>query len=184
MRLTSPRRTTRPKPARFVPTTMPRSRSDIANAAVRIFLQDFGAAYDEMRERPKYVKARDFAGIKEFFGGRCCYCGSDLAGGGVQDHLVALNQTSLGLHAWGNIVPSCAACNAFKQGRPWHEVVAARAGSGAAERSTRISEFVAHYGYDPEFDLANATADLYEEVGQVAMALIKTKIKRTRESSD
>jgi hypothetical protein len=98
----------------------------------------------------------------------------------AQDHLVALNQTSLGLHAWGNIVPSCAECNALKQGRPWHEIVAERAGVNAAERYQRIREFVEKYRYDPPFDLRSATADLYAEVGSVAMALIQTKIDRVR----
>jgi hypothetical protein len=163
---------------------MPRGKADIANTAIRIFLQDFGAAYDEMRGLPRYSKAKHFGEIKSFFAERCCYCGTDIAVGGVQDHLVPLNRTDLGLHAWGNIVPSCAACNAYKQGKPWHEVVAERAGSAASERYKAIKSFVAKYDYDPPFDLANATADLYAEVGAVAMALIRTKIERTREASD
>lgn len=97
---------------------MPRSKADISNTAVRIFLQDFGAAYDDERNLPRYVKAKNFNEISAFFGDRCCYCGSPLDGKGVQDHLIPLNQKGLGLHAWGNIVPSCGPCNAFKQGKP------------------------------------------------------------------
>jgi 5-methylcytosine-specific restriction endonuclease McrA len=162
-----------------------KARSDIANTAVRIFLQDFGAEYDAIRQLPRYQKARHLPEIAEFFGSRCCYCGTEFVPGNmpVQDHLVALNRTDLGLHAWGNIVASCASCNAFKQGKPWHEVVAARAGPQASERYQRISAFVAHYAYDPPYNLAAATADLYAEAGQVAMALIRTKIKRTREAT-
>jgi 5-methylcytosine-specific restriction endonuclease McrA len=162
---------------------MAKAKSDIANTAVRIFLQDFGAAYDEARALPRYVKSKHFNEIKAFFGGRCCYCGMDLGAGGVQDHLVPLNRSSLGLHAWGNIVPSCGPCNAFKQGKPWHEVVAERAEESAAERYKRINAFVSHYRYDPPYDLASATADLYAETGEVAMALIRTKIKRTKEAT-
>jgi hypothetical protein len=162
---------------------MPRGKPDISNTAVRIFLQEFGAAYDDERGLPRYVKGKHFDEICAFFEGRCSYCGTDLEGKGVQDHLVPLNQTGLGLHAWGNIVPSCGSCNAFKQGRPWHEVVAARAGEAAADRYKRITEFVNHYGYAPPYDLTSATADLYAEVGEVAMALIKTKIKRTEEAT-
>jgi hypothetical protein len=33
------------------------------------------------------------------------------------------------------------------------------------------------------YDLASATADLYAEVGEVAMALMRTKIKRTEEAT-
>jgi hypothetical protein len=162
---------------------MPRGKADIANTAIRIFLQDFGAAYDDMRELPRYSKAKHFVEVKQFFGDRCCYCGVDISEGGVQDHLVPLNRTGLGLHAWGNIVASCAACNAYKQGKPWHQVVAERAGPAAADRYKLIDAFVARYDYAPPFDLASATADLYDEVGEVAMALIRTKIKRTREAT-
>lgn len=164
---------------------MPKAKSDIANTAVRIFLQDFGAEYDVMREFPKYQKAKHLPEIAEFFGNRCCYCGTGFGDGkpAVQDHLVPLNKTDLGLHAWGNIVSSCASCNALKQGKPWHQIVASQAGPDAAERYQRIQEFVSHYGYDPPFDLAAACADLYAECGEVAMSLIRTKIKRTKEAS-
>jgi hypothetical protein len=162
---------------------VPRGKPDISNTAVRIFLQEFGAAYDDQRGLPRYAKGKHFNEIRAFFDDKCCYCGTDLEGRGVQDHLVPLNQTGLGLHAWGNIVPSCAPCNAFKQGKPWHEVVAARAGDEAASHYKRITEFVSHYGYAPPYDLASATADLYAEVGEVAMALIKTKIRRTEEAT-
>lgn len=159
-----------------------KARPDIANTAVRIFLQDFGAAYDEMRGLPRYVKAKHFAEVRQFFGERCCYCGVEFGSGhkAVEDHLVPLNQTDLGLHAWGNVVPACAACNAAKQARPWHEIVAERAGVDAAARYKRIQEFVKDHKYAPAFDLGGAAADLYAEVGEVAMTLIRTKIARLR----
>lgn len=162
-----------------------KARSDIANTAVRIFLQDFGGEYDLARGLPKYQKGRDLPEIAGFFGEQCCYCGADFGQGRppVEDHLIPLNKTGLGLHAWGNIVPSCSSCNAFKQAKPWHEVVAARAGAQAADRYQRISEFVNRYNYAPPYDLAAATADLYAEAGEVAMSLIRTKIKRTKEAS-
>ena len=160
---------------------MARAKADISNTAARIFLQEFGAAYDEMRGLPRYVKAKHFVEIRTFFGDRCCYCGVDFVPGQIaQDHLIPLNQTELGLHAWGNIVPSCSTCNALKQGRPWHEVIAERAGSAAAERYKQIKDFVAFYKYAPAFDLGKATSDLYAEVGNVAMALIRTKIERIK----
>lgn len=89
-----------------------KARSDIANTAVRIFLQDFGAEYDTLRGKEKYAKAKHLPEIAEFFGNRCCYCGMEFELGqpAVQDHLVPLNRTNLGLHAWGNIVPSCGPC--------------------------------------------------------------------------
>jgi hypothetical protein len=62
-------------------------------------------------------------------------------------------------------------------------VIAERAGPDAAERYKRIKEFVEFYKYAPAFDLGKATADLYAEVGSVAMALIRTKIERIRAAS-
>ncbi len=121
---------------------MPRSRADIANTATRIFLQEFGATYDEMRGLPQYVKATHFEEVKEFFGNTCCYCGTELVAGHVdQDHLIPLNRTELGLHAWGNIVPSCSPCNSVKRGRLWQDIVQEKAGLLAPERIKRIKSF-------------------------------------------
>ena len=50
-------------------------------------------------------------------------------------------------------------------------------------RYKRITEFVTHYGYGPPYDLKSATADLHAETGEVVMALIRTKIKRTKEDT-
>ncbi len=145
-------------------------------------MQQFGAAYDDARGLPRYQKSKHFNDIQTFFGRQCCYCGRDFTDvKAVQDHLVPLNQSELGLHAWGNIVPACSSCNALKQGRPWHQIIAQQAGTRAAERYQRVEQFVQEYRYEPPFDLRNATADLYAEVGSVAMALIQTKIERTKQ---
>jgi hypothetical protein len=47
---------------------VPRARADSANTALRIFLQELGAAYDEERGRNRWRGAKDFAEVKEFFG--------------------------------------------------------------------------------------------------------------------
>jgi hypothetical protein len=99
----------------------------------------------------------------------------------AQDHLIPMNKTSLGLHAWGNVVPACQDCNAQKQGREWHAFLVRRAGLDAAARYERISQFVAKYKYSPDLtNLRTVAADLYSEVGAVAMTLINTKVKRLR----
>src|SRR5436190_14253923 len=73
-----------------------------------------GTAYDEERHLQPYKGGRHFDEIKDFFGERCCYCGVEFgpAVPAVQDHLIPMNKADLGLHAWGNIVPACQACNA------------------------------------------------------------------------
>lgn len=142
-----------------------------------------GAAYDEERQLSPY-EAKHFAEVREFFGQRCCYCGDMLESGRIaQDHLIPMNKTSLGLHAWGNVVPSCQDCNAKKQGREWHAFLISRASVNAAERYQRVKEFVAKYKYNPDYDgLRRVAEDLYTEVGVIAMTLISTKVKRFRET--
>ena len=53
----------------------------------------------------------------------------------------------------------------------------------AAERYKKIQEFAKHYKYAPAFDLGQATAGLCAEVGEVATAVIRTKIQRLRSAS-
>ena len=161
---------------------MARGRPDIANTALRIFLQEMGAAYDEERGLTPYRGAKDFAKIQQFFGGRCCYCDIELVvGATAQDHLIPLNKTGLGLHAWGNVVPACQACNAKKQGGDWRDFIIERAGPQAGERHARMKAFLEEYAYKPAQDLRDVAEELYEEVGAIAMTLINSKVKRVRE---
>jgi len=162
---------------------MPRGRADIANTALRIFLQEMGAAYDQERGLAPYNGARHFSEVRGFFGERCCYCGDGLAPNRVaQDHLVPMNKSSLGLHAWGNVVPACQDCNAKKQGKEWHAYLVSRAKHDAAERYQRVTDFVAHYKYAPNpNDLRDTAEELYDEVGSISMTLISAKVKRVRD---
>jgi hypothetical protein len=161
---------------------MPRGRPDIANTALRIFLQEMGAAYDEERGRLPYRGSKHFSEVKAFFGNECCYCGIPFDGSvpAVQDHLIPVNKTDLGLHAWGNIVPACQACNARKQGKDWRDFIIERASSRAGERHARVKAFIEEYRYRPSFDLRDTAEELYEEVGSIAMTLISAKVKRVR----
>lgn len=159
------------------------AQSNIANTAVRMFLQDMGVAYDQDRGLEPYAKRRHFAGLQEFFDNRCCYCGVEFGPGNpaVEDHLIPINKTDLGLHAWGNIVPACRDCNARKQGGDWRDFIVQRAEADAAERHAKIREFVSHHRYAPQVDLRKIAAELYDEVGVIATTLIRAKIKRLRE---
>jgi hypothetical protein len=161
---------------------VPRGRPDIANTAVRIFLHEMGIAYDEERGKEPYKKAKHFGEVQDFFGGRCCYCAADFAQTeAVEDHLIPTNKTDLGLHAWGNIVPACRACNAKKQGSDWRDFIIERAGADAGERHARMRAFLSEYDYQPSADLRDVAGELYDEVGEIAMTLIRAKIKRARD---
>ena len=61
-----------------------------------------------------------------------------------------MNKTSLGLHAWGNVVPCCSPCNNEKQQKPWKDFIKIKAGNNAQkriERTERIQEFVSSKNY-------------------------------------
>jgi hypothetical protein len=83
---------------------MPRSQSDLSNTAIRIFLQDVGAFYDTERGlEPFRPSVRQKQEVHAFFDKHCAYCGIQLEGDlSTLDHLIPLNRTALGLHAWPN----------------------------------------------------------------------------------
>jgi hypothetical protein len=141
-----------------------------------------GEAYDTKRNLTPYDGKKHFLEVRSFFGDRCCYCDDPLRPDrAAQDHLIPMNKTGLGLHAWGNVVPACLDCNAKKQGREWHAFLVERAGPHAAERYQRVTDFVRKYNYSPDLQpLRTVAEDLYAEIGVVAMAMIETKIQRLR----
>lgn len=162
---------------------MGRSKSDISNSAIRIFLQDVGKFYDDARGfepfGPKVVQKDE---LLEFFGYQCCFCSTPIDRKSLsQDHLIPMNKSSLGLHAWGNVVPCCSACNNEKQQKPWEEFIVSKAGDKAKERTNRIHEFVASKNYDPTLNLHEFADNLYEDVGQVAMTLINLRYKQAQD---
>jgi hypothetical protein len=160
---------------------MSKSRADISNSAIRVFLTKVGKAYDELRGlQPFRGTRKQWEEISVFFGGRCCYCDKRLRDGqATKDHLIPLNKANLGLHAWGNVVPSCRQCNAAKHFRPWQdflEEVAPRA--ERRRRTARIRAFLTRYEYDPTLNLSSIARNLYEDVGAVAMTLIDVRYKQ------
>ena len=155
------------------------AKSNIANTGLRIFLQDMGVAYDQQRGLPPYDGKKHFAEVRAFFDERCAYCGEELGSNVAQDHLVPINKTSLGLHAWGNVVPACGPCNSKKQGKEWHAYLVQSAGAKTPERYEKVTAFIKKYGYAPNpTDLRDVAEELYAEVGSIAMTLINEKIKR------
>lgn len=98
-----------------------------------------------------------------------------------------MNKKFLGLHAWGNVVPCCGACNDEKHHIDWraylqtkeqtHELLA---------RVAKVESFVDRFQYRPELaqQLAVVAGHLYEDVGAVAMALVELRIKQAQEVID
>ena len=88
---------------------MARSKFDISNSAIRIFLQDVGKFYDEARGffDPFGPKVSQKDELLDFFKHECCFCSAEINRKSLShNHLISMNKKSLGLHAWGNVVPS------------------------------------------------------------------------------
>ena len=162
---------------------MARSKSDISNSAIRIFLQDVGKFYDEARGfesfRPKVAQKDE---LLEYFNYECCFCGDTIDRKSLsQDHLIPMNKSALGLHAWGNVVPCCSSCNNEKQQKPWQQFIRFKAGINAEERIKRIQDFVTSKNYDPTLNLHEFADNLYEDIGEVAMTLINLRYKQAQD---
>jgi HNH endonuclease len=163
---------------------MPRSQSDLSNTAIRIFLQDVGSFYDTERGlEPFKPTIRQKQEVLAFFDGCCAYCGilldEDLS---TLDHLIPLNRTALGLHAWGNLVACCRHCNKEKHFKNWLEFLGAKAGDHFEARRDRIITFVDHYRYKPELGLHTIAQNLYQDVGEVSMTLLRLRFRQAQET--
>jgi hypothetical protein len=159
---------------------MARSKSDISNSAIRIFLQDVGKFYDEARGFSPFVpKVGQKKELLEYFDYQCCFCGTSIDENSFsQDHLIPMNKAMLGLHAWGNVVPCCKDCNNEKQQRPWQEFIINKAGDDAITRRERIEKFVVSNNYNPDLNLHEYADNLYADVGEVALTLIRLRYKQ------
>ena len=163
---------------------MARSRSDIANSAIRIFLQDVGKYYDQARGYEPFVpRVAQLDELLKFFNSECCYCGSLITRKTLSlDHLIPMNKTSLGLHAWGNVVPCCQLCNNEKQQTNWVDFLSRKAGvEHVMARQQNIESFVSAKRYDPKLNLHEYAGNLYEDIGAVAMTLIQLRYKQAED---
>lgn len=136
------------------------------NRIVRLFLQEAGRQYDANRgygrfgSMPQSLLAR--------FGGRCAYCGAPTPKA-VEEHLVPMNRTSVGLHAWGNIVPSCKPCNDVKSGNTWQSHPQLD-----DDRHEMIATYVTEFGYAPNVEeLRIVIGKLYELADQQTRSLVE-----------
>ena len=163
---------------------MARTKSDIANSAIRIFLQKVGVFYDEARGHEKFVPTKkQKQELLKVFNNKCCYCGAEITERTLsQDHLIPMNKAYLGLHAWGNVVPCCNKCNNDKQQTPWLDFLITKAtGKDLQARKSKIESFVKKMNYEPNLHLDVFAENLYQDVGEVAMTLIGLRLKQAEE---
>ena len=91
-----------------------------------------------------------------------------------------MNKQSLGLHAWGNVVPACGRCNSKKQQKDWQAYLSTCCPDDAeleASRRAKLLRFMEHYEYEPNVELSAEAGNLYEDVGEVALTLINLRFK-------
>ncbi len=162
---------------------MARSKSDIANSAIRIFLQDVGRYYDKARGfdpfGPKKAQKEDLLKIFNYE----CYCGEKITEKSFsQDHLIPMNKASQGLHAWGNVVPCCRSCNNEKQQKEWLDFLVTKSShEELLARKKRVEDFTKEMNYDPNLNLHEYADNLYQDVGEVAMTLIKLRYEQAKD---
>jgi hypothetical protein len=162
-----------------------KGKSDISNFAIRAFLQKVGEAYDTARKfepfKPTIIQWKE---TLFFFENKCCYCNAILKPNDTtKDHLIPLNKESLGLHAWGNVVPCCGYCNRQKHSQNWNSFLRIRSNTTTYNgRKKKIRAFQRKYHYDPNLqqhtNLRTIAANLYEDVGEVSMTLIGLRYKQ------
>lgn len=143
-----------------------RSFADVPNRIVRLFLQEAGRQYDSNRGYPKFGSMTP--ALIERFDGRCAYCGEPPPPKLVEEHLVPINRASVGLHAWGNVVPACKICNDIKRHLPWADHPQLDDARHAA-----ITKYIVDYAYDPDVrELQTVLERLYRLADSQTRALV------------
>lgn len=157
---------------------MARGRADIANMAIRILLQNVGKYYDEIRGLvPFSPTGPQRKVVLEFFDHKCVFCAILLEKNQTDwDHLIPINKTDLGLHAWGNVVPCCTPCHKKKHHGNWEDA------TKNIRLRNKILAFQKKYEYRPKLDLGTVADTLYEDVGAVAMTLIELRFKQAQKT--
>ena len=149
-----------------------RSFADVPNRIVRLFLQEAGRQYDANRGYPRFGSMPP--ALLARFKNACAYCGAPPPL--VEEHLVPINRTSVGLHAWGNIVPACKVCNDLKAGNSWESHPKLD-----DTRRDRIAVYVAEHGYDPDVtELRVVLGKLYELADRQTRALVEFGLVASR----
>ncbi|WP_264001352.1 HNH endonuclease [Mycolicibacterium gadium] len=102
------------------------------------------------------------------FAGQCAYCGAPVSKP-IEEHLVPMNRVSVGLHAWGNVVPACKPCNDAKADNAW-----ASHPRLDNDRRAMIQAYIDEFGYAPVVDELRVVIEkLYELADRQTRALIE-----------
>jgi hypothetical protein len=126
------------------------------------------------------------------FKNKCAYCGTSIDSESMDvDHLVPMNRASVGLHMYGNLVPSCKPCNRHKHHHSAEHFAAKhpeRVTSKVIDALKRRSE---KYGSDLDTkalrDFANqlyaSISDLVEVKRQEGLRILPKPSQATKETA-
>lgn len=177
---------------------MGKSKSDIGNNAIRIFLQSVGKTYDKKRGITDSVSGQTCKKkLLKIFNNKCAYCNCNLVlnkkNSSIKstseskeitiDHLIPMNRKCLGLDSWGNIVPSCLDCNRDKHDKDWKDFIksVSKSKEEADSRIKKIDDYIVEMKYNPNLEMHEIVGNLYEDVSEVAQTLINLRIKHANE---
>lgn len=163
---------------------MEKSRLDISNAAISIFLHDVGAFYDRARGFVAFgPTVEQTAEVLAHFSYECTYCRRTISAETVSwDYLIPVDKTALGLHAWGNVVPCCSPCCSIRQQKTWREFLHLRCDVEVLRyRETFIETFASGKRYDLNLNLRVYADTLYEDIGVIATTLIQLRYKQAEQ---
>jgi hypothetical protein len=155
------------------------TKNDVAQQATRWFLTSLGERYDQVRGMAHFRPTKSqWSEVMLFFDSECAYCGLPISEAPMlKDHLIPLNRQAGGLHAWGNVVPSCRPCNDSKASADWRSWLSAHRPLDGESRIKHLEAFAGKYGYSLQADFAGAAEALYREVMSAAEALVESAVR-------
>jgi 5-methylcytosine-specific restriction endonuclease McrA len=87
--------------------------------------------------------------LMDEFNSTCAYCGATLADAEMEiDHVVPMNKSSVGLHMYGNLVPSCKPCNKAKHSSSLHDFAVSHPDRVSAASFAKIQARAVRHGAD------------------------------------
>ncbi|CAB4682983.1 MAG: hypothetical protein F2662_01925 [Actinobacteria bacterium] len=162
-------------------------KGDASNAAVRALLTLVGERHDlavfgtppgELRD--KKLKQR----LAAEFNNQCVYCETHLSGKMEVDHVIPMNQKSLGLHMYGNLVPACTECNRAKKSKSLGEFLEKHKIRNSTQLKNKIEARARRFGVtEPSDALKGLVANLYLDVGSLVVKQAESILKTLPEPS-
>lgn len=162
-------------------------KGDASNAAVRALLTLVGERHDLAifgtppgELRGEKLKQR----LAEEFNNQCVYCETHLRGKIEVDHVIPINQKSLGLHMYGNLVPACTECNRAKRSKSLGDFLEKHKVRNSVQLKNKIEARAKKFGVtQPSDELEGLVENLYLNVGILVVKQAESILKTLPEPS-